>query len=79
MAIFKNETWSLTKDPEVSYIVPFCPRGLKLSLFLLYRQRFPRYGPIIKITIFGNETWPLAKVLEVTHVHSFNPRGAKLS
>ena len=32
------------------------------SLFLLYGQRFLRYGPILKIAIFGHETWQLAKV-----------------
>ncbi len=58
---------------------PFLPQGLKLSLFLLYGQWFPRYGPIFKIAIFGHETWPLAKVPEVAHIGSFYPRGSKLS
>ncbi len=31
-------------------------KGWKLSLFSLYRQRFPRYGPIFKIAVFGYET-----------------------
>ncbi len=37
------------------------PARWKLSLFSLYRQWFPRYGPIFKIATFGHETWPLAK------------------
>ncbi len=37
--------------------------GSKLSLFLLYRQRFSRYRSIFKIAI----TWPLAKDQEVAH------------
>ncbi len=57
----------------------FFPRGLKLSLFSLYGQRFPRYGPIFKIAIFGHETWPLAKVPEVAHILPFYPRGSKFS
>ena len=31
----------------------FPPWGSKFSLFLLYGQRFMRYGPIFKIAIFG--------------------------
>ncbi len=54
------------------------PGGSKLSLFLLYGQRFPRYGPIFKIPIFGHETWQVAKVTGVAHVHSFYPKGLKL-
>ncbi len=50
------------------------PMGLKLSLFLLYGQRFLRY----KIAIFGHEIWHLAKVPEVAHIHSFYPKGVKL-
>ncbi len=38
--------------------------GLKLSIFLPYRKRFPRYGPIYKIAIF----WYLGTKL-VHHVH----------
>ena len=35
--------------------------GSKLTLFLLYGQRFPRDGPIFKIAIFGHETWQMAR------------------
>ncbi len=45
---------------------------MKLSLFLLYGQRFTRYGPIFKIAIFGHETWQVAKV---PHIDSVYPRG----
>ncbi len=57
------------------------PEGSKLSLFLLYGQRFPRYGPIFKIVIFGHETWQVAKVPEVAHIGllSFYHRGSTLS
>ncbi len=67
--------------PEVAHIPSFYPRELKLTLFLLYGQRFPRYGPIFKIAIFGHETWPLAKVPEVAHnsILPFYPRESKLS
>ena len=50
------------------HVLSFYPRGLTLSLFLLYRQRFPRYWPIFKIAVFGHETWPLAKVPQVAHI-----------
>ncbi len=57
------------------------PRGLKLSLFSLDGQRFPRYGLMCNIAIFEHETWPLAKVPEVAHILSFYPGGggSKLS
>ncbi len=67
------------KVPEVAYGSSFYPRGSKLSLFTFYRQRFPRYGTIFKITIFGHETWNLEKVPEVAYGPSFYPRGSKLS
>ncbi len=69
----------------------FYPKGSKLSLVLLYGQRFPRpifactgsafrgMGPIFKIAIFGHETWQLAKVPEVAYILSFYHRGSKLS
>ncbi len=38
------------------------PKGSKLGLFSLHGQRFPRYGPILKIAIFRHETWKLKKV-----------------
>ena len=75
MALFGHETWPLAKVPEVAHLLSFYPRQLKLSLFLLYGQRFPSYGPIFKIAIFGHKTWPLVKVPEVAHMVSFYPKG----
>ncbi len=47
----------LTKIPKlIAYILSFYPNASKLSLFSLYSQRFPTYGPIFKIAIFGHET-----------------------
>ncbi len=54
------------------------PRGSKLSLFSLYGQWFPRYGPIFKIAIFGHETWPLANVPEVAHILISIPGGHQI-
>ncbi len=56
----------------------FLPLGVKLSLFSLYGQQFPKYGSIFKIAIFGHGTWSLAKVLEVAHIASFYPRGVEI-
>ncbi len=53
ITIFGHETWNLIKVPEVAYGPSFYPRGSKLSLFSLYGQRFPRYGPILKIPYLG--------------------------
>ena len=51
------------------HIYPFTtPKGLKLSLFLLCRLRFPRYRPIFKIPIFGHETCHMSNVSEVAHI-----------
>ncbi len=72
-------TWQVGKVPEVAHIHSFYPRGAKLSLFLLYGQRFVRYGPIFKIVIFGYETSQVAKVREVAHIHIFCSRVSKLS
>ena len=58
---------NLAKVPEVAHILAFYPTGSKWSLFLLYGQRFSRYGPILKISISGHETWPLTKDPEVAH------------
>ncbi len=43
-------------------ILSFYLRWSKLSLFLLYRQRIPRYGRIFKIAIFEHELehWPIS-------------------
>ncbi len=49
------------KVPDVAYILSFYPNGSKLSLFSLYGQRFPRYGPIFKINVFGHKIWNLKK------------------
>ena len=54
------------------------PGRSKLSLFYLYGQRFPRYGPIFKITILRYESWQGAKVPEVAQIASFYPNGLKL-
>ena len=60
--------WNLEfEERSQSCICTFYPRGSKLSLFLLYRQPFSRYGPIFKIGIFGHETWNLKKVPEVAY------------
>ena len=72
-----HETWPLVKVPEVAHIHSFYLRGSKLSLFSLYRQLFPRYGPIFKTAIFGHETWPLAKVQEVAHTPCL-PQGGEI-
>ncbi len=40
----RTATWPLGKVPEVAHMPPF-PTGSKLSLFSLYRQWFPKYGP----------------------------------
>ena len=79
LAVFGHGTLPLTKDPEVPHILSFYHRGVKLSLFSLYGQHFPRYGPIFQITIFGHETSPLAKVPEVADTLPLYPRGFKLS
>ncbi len=42
IAIFEDETWPLAKVPEVAHIPSFSPKGLKLTLFFLYGQQFPR-------------------------------------
>ena len=72
---FGHETWPLAKVPEVAHLLSFHPMGSKLSLFLLYGQRFLRYGPIFKLATFELESWPLAKVPEVAHILSVYPRG----
>ncbi len=70
----------LKRFTEVAYGPSFYPGGgSKLGLFSLYGQRFPRYRPILKITIFGHETWNLKKRPEVAYGPSFYPRGSKLS
>ncbi len=73
--------WNLASDQSsrsCTYTL-FLPQGSKLSIFLLYRQPFPRYRPIFKIAIFGHETWQVAKVQKVVHIPSFYPKGSKLS
>ena len=74
ISIFRHETWTLAKVSEVAHIpvLPFYPKGWKLSLVLIYGQRFPRYGLIFDIAIFGHKTWQLAKVPEVAHISRRN-------
>ena len=79
LAILGHATLSLAKVPEAAHILSFYPMGLKLSLFSLYRQWFPRYGMIFKISIFGHKTWPLTKGPEVAQILFFYHRGLKLS
>ncbi len=69
----------LKRFTELVYGPSLYPRRSKSSLFSLYRQRFPRYGQIVKITMFGHETWNLKKVPEVAYGPSFYPRGSNLS
>ena len=64
--------------PKFQTLHIFLSQRLEIESFLLYGQRFPRYGPIFKIALFGREIWPLAKVLEVAHGLSFYPRVSKL-
>ena len=77
--MFGHDTWPLAKDPEVVLILSLYLSGSKLSVFLLYVQRFPRCRLTFKIAIFGQETWPLAKVTDAAHIPTFYPRGSKLS
>ena len=51
LAILGHETWLLAKVPEIAHMLSFYPSGSKFSLFWLYGQQFPRYGPIFKIAI----------------------------
>ena len=68
-----HETLQVAKVPEKF------GGGVKLSLFSLCGQRFPRDRPIFKIAIFGHETnWQVAKVPEVAHMLSFYPRGVEI-
>ncbi len=55
--------WNLEFEKSAGSCIwtSFYPRGSKLSLFQLYGQWFPRYGPFFKIAIFGYETWNLKK------------------
>ncbi len=55
----------------------FYPRGSKLSLFLLYGQRFSRYGTIFKISIFGHEICNFKTVPKIAIV-LFLPQGAEI-
>ncbi len=45
-ALLENQL-AIVKVPEVAHIPSLYPRGVKLSLFLLYGQHFPRYGPYL--------------------------------
>ena len=76
--IFGHETWQLAKVPEDAHILSFYPRESKLSLFLLYGQRFSRYGPIFRMAIFGHETWQVAKLPEVCTYALFLPQEVEI-
>ncbi len=75
----KPAHWPKFQKLHNAHIHSFYLRGSKLSLFLLYRQRFPTNWPIFKILIFGHETWPVAKVPEVAHILSFYSEGTTQS
>ena len=62
-AIIGHEIWPLAKVPEVVPIFSFYPMGSRLSLFSLYGQRFPRYGPIFKIVISARKDKKLPNIL----------------
>ncbi len=72
----------LKRFTEVAYELSFYPRGSNLSLFSLYGQRFPRYGPMLKNTIFEHETeWILKKGTEVAYGPSWTfilPHGVEI-
>ncbi len=71
--------WNLVKVPEAVHILTLYARGLtKLSLFSLYRQWFPRYRVIFKISIFGHETWPLGHWQKI-QIYPLSTQGSKLS
>ena len=74
------ETWQVAKVPEFAQtcIASFYPRGLKLSLFLLYGQRFPRCGKVFKIAIFRHETWQVAIVPDFAHIYPLSTPGVEI-
>ncbi len=76
---FGHETWPLAKVPEVAHIPSSYPKGMKLSLFSLYWQRFPRYGPIFKLPYLGMKLgqWPKYQKLHIYPLST--PRGLKFS
>ena len=69
--------WPKLQKLHIYIVLSFYPRGLRLRLFSLYGQLFPRYCPIFKIDIFRHETWPLAKGTEVAHM-LFLAQGVKI-
>ncbi len=61
------------------YMYCLSTRGVEIELiFALLRQRFLRYGLILKIAIFGQETWQVAKVPEVAQNSLFLPQGVEI-
>ncbi len=74
IAILGMKLAQFGKVPEVAHIIS-TPWGLKLSLFSLYSQLFPRYSANVKIAIFGHTTWSLVKVTEVYTCNRFLPQG----
>ena len=78
-AIFAHETWLLAKVllHTIIHVHSFYLRRSKLSLFLLYRQRFLRYGPISKIALLA---WNLAtgKISRSCTYNIFLPNGVEI-
>ncbi len=70
----EHEIWQLGKVPEVAHILSFYTTGSKLRYFLLYGQRFQRYGPLFRIGIFGHETSSRTKYPEVCTYTPFLPQ-----
>ncbi len=60
IAIFGHETWPLTKVSEVAHILSFYPRGLQLSLFLVYGSGFWDTGQFSTFPYLGMKLghWP---------------------
>ena len=52
--------------------------GRNWALCSLYRQRFPKYGPIFKPAMLGHETWPLLKVTGICTYTLFLPKGIEI-
>ncbi len=54
IAILGQETWTLTKVPEVAYILPFYPMGLKIELIFSLRVAVSMMRVDFLIAIFGH-------------------------
>ena len=64
----KLSKWPKFEKLHIHSLSP--PMESKLSLFLLYVQRFLRYVLIFKISVFGHESWQVDKVPKVAHILS---------